>query len=142
VPSWLDVIGALIGAVFGAGVAWGAFRGRLKTAEERASTAIQQTDTFLGKLSALELTVANDRTDRVRLEGKLERLERESQLREEFRQQNAVLDVQTAYLDAIARRTGSVPSMTAARPIPRQEPPSSPIPPPPMRPRLGSRRGE
>ncbi len=137
----VEIGGTLAGAIFGAGVAWQALKGKIESIKITAATALQQTDTSLAKNAKLELALADERTERVRLEGRLNAIERESQLREEFRQQNDVLAVQTAYLDAIAKRTGSVPTMSAVRPpVPRVDPPSDP-PIPPMRPKLPSRRG-
>lgn len=133
---------AVVTALFGAGAAWGALRHSIKTTETRASTAIQQSDTALAKNAELKLEIANERTERAKLEGKLYALEREAQIREEFRLQNAELSIQTSYLEAIAKRTGSVPAMRAAHaPVPRGDPPSDPPVLPPMRQKLPSRRG-
>lgn len=139
----VEIGSGLACSIFGAGVAWQALKGKIESTKIAASTAMQQADTALARVEALRLELANERTERVRVEGQVKAIERESQLREEFRQQNAILDVQTAYLDAIAKRTGSVPAMRAARaPVPREEPPSDPPAPlPPMRPKLPSRRG-
>lgn len=154
VVPW-SAIEALIGgllSIFAVVVAY-AHKSDIKAVRIRADSAVDEVGKVAKDLTAakaetasLRTELANERTERIVLEGKLAVLRAESQVREELRSQNLVLDHQTMMLEAIAKRTGSVRDMPAARASSRDERRDSTDPPPAaprlpaMRDRLPSRR--
>jgi hypothetical protein len=126
----ITAAGAVASAAFGVGVTYATMRGRIKTAETRASTAIEQTQDALQRIASVEKWSTKQ-------DGKLDlHLERITNLRADT--DDLLRTVFRSRFDSNREmRAPSVP-----RPdIPRQD--SDPVPPlPPQRGRLGSRRGE
>lgn len=135
-----SILEAGAAAVFGAGVAYATMQAKIRAANINAQAAIQQADTSLKKNYELEIRI-------VKVAGDLERhvaivetreQERRSQVSQAWLDER--MQAQDAFLEAIARKTGSMPTMTAVRrpEIPRQD--SDPPQVPPVRARLPSRR--
>lgn len=121
----LELGTAAIGAVFGAGVAWASLNGSIKAVKIDAATALQQANEALARIA-----VEKERT--TRQQGTLDlHNERITNVRE------AVDELWPAVFRPRAESNRGMPAIrTAPRPDERREDSD----PPPMRPRLPSRR--
>jgi molybdenum-dependent DNA-binding transcriptional regulator ModE len=121
--------GSIVSAAFGVGVTYGAMRGRIKAAETRASTAIEQSQDALARLA-----VETNRS--TKQDGKIDlHLERITNLRKD------VDDLLATVFRSRFESNREMQAVKASRAdIPRQDS-DRPVPPvPTMRGRLGSRR--
>lgn len=138
-----------------------AYKSDNKANRIRTDTALEEVRKLSSSHDALKVALADERTERIRLEGQMLSMKAEDRAREEMRdrmvtqhgfeertdKQDALLGSVATLVEAIARKTGSMSSMAAARASGRDErrdptDPPEPLPRlPQMRERLPSRRG-